>query len=95
MVFPAPVKSSLGRERIGREKEQRSYKRIIKSNGRRMADLLKEYKPSRLQNLTQANPRGGPQPKGARRTNGKRDKESCWPYGTELVAYLLLVRPLW
>ena len=39
-----------------------------------MADLLKEYKPSRLQNLTQANPRGGPQPKGARRTNGKREK---------------------
>jgi len=30
--------------------------------------------PSRLQNLTQANPRGGPQPKGARRTNGKREK---------------------
>lgn len=59
-----------------------------------MADTLTAFETIKY-NPSGLTPRGGPQPKGARRTNGKRDKESCWPYGTELVAYLLLVRPLW
>ncbi|EEF27212.1 conserved hypothetical protein, partial [Ricinus communis] len=66
----------VSRERTGREKEKEQ--RIYKSNGIRMADTLtafdtKKYNPSGL------TPPGGPQPKGARRTKGKRDKESSWP----------------